>query len=415
VTEHASSCAGTVREALARLREAGRALRARTPASVQAALGDALDALCAAGSGWQRALADALAAPSGFAPETIREGLARGLAPYTGEALRALVRAELGEPGAARGFDVTASVLAGAIPMPTVVSMLAPLALCSPVLVKLAAPDPVTAPLFARALAERDLELGAAVAVADFRHDDEPALTALCQADCVVATGSDRAVSALAARVAPPRRFVGHGHRFSLALLGPGATRGEALASATEGLALDVALWDQLGCLSPVSVHAADPDPRAAERVAEALAGALARVEVRLPRGRIGVETAAAIARARAEAELRAAVIASPGTAWTVACERDPALRPSPLHRFVRVHPARDAGEALAALRPHAAQLAAVALAGFGAQEGALASQLLELGASRTCPPGQLQSPPLSWPRDGMGVLLPLAHGAGVP
>ncbi len=52
------------------------------------------------------ALADALPAVSGFSPETVREGLARGLAPYTGAALHALVRDELGGPerlDAARG------------------------------------------------------------------------------------------------------------------------------------------------------------------------------------------------------------------------------------------------------------------------------------------------------------------------
>ena len=47
--------------------------------------------------------------------------------------------------------------------------------------------------------------------------------------------------------------------------------------------------------------------------------------------------------------------------------------------------------------------LPGVALAGFRGQEPALR----ELGATRICPPGQLQAPPLDWARDARGVLRP--------
>jgi hypothetical protein len=417
------SAAGPVREALARLREAGAELRARPASVVHAMLADVLDDWSAADSPWQKMLVERLPACTGFARETLREGLARGLAPYTGAALHALVRSELGGPEAldapggrrVAGFPVTATVLAGAIPMPGVLSIVAPLALRSAVLVKPSAHDPVTAPLLARALADRDPALGAAVAVVDFRRDDAGALDALCSADCVVATGSDAAVSAIAARVAPPRRFLAHGHRFSVALLGDEAARGEPVSRAADGLALDVALWDQLGCLSPVSVHVVSENLRAADRVAEALSAALARTEARLPRGRVEPEAAAAIASARAEAEMRGAagrpvvVLAPASTAWTVVREDAAALRGSPLHRFVRVHPAPDLESVLAALRPHRSHLAAAALAGFGPDAPEVAAALEELGVSRVCAPGELQSPPLAWRRDGRGVLVPLA------
>jgi hypothetical protein len=407
-----------VEAALARLREARRALRSRRAAETVDALADVLDAWSAADSPWQKRLADALPAPTGFGAAMVREGLARGLAPYTGAALRALVDAELGgiealETGRSDGFETTATVLAGAIPLPTFVAILAPLALRSPVLVKPPAHDPVTAPLLARSLAERDALLGACVEIADFRRDDAEAMQALCAAPCVAATGSDAAVAAIRARVAPSARFLASGHRFSVALLGPEAAHGEALARATDGLALDVALWDQVGCLSPVSVHVADADPRAADRVADALAASLDVAERRWPRGRVGVEVAAAIARERDAAALRGcAVAASRGTEWTVVREQAAALRASPLHRFVRVHPCGGAVEALDALRPHAAQLAAVALDGFGAAAEGIATSLRALGASRVCAPGTLQSPPLSWPRDGRGVLIPFARHA---
>ena len=418
----------SVAAAFGRLRDAGPLLRARSARDVHDALADVLDAWSAPDSRWQQALAKELPGATGFSLAVAREGLARGLARYDGAALRALLRAELGGSerlDAARGeriegFDTTAAILAGAIPLPSFVAVLAPLVLRSPVLVKLSAHDPVTVPLFVRSLAARDPLLGACVEIVDFRRDDAESLAALCRAPCVAATGSDAAVAAIAARLQPSQRFVASGHRFSLALLGPEATRGAALARAANALALDVALWDQLGCLSPVSVHVVDADPRATDRVADALAGALVEAEARWPRGRIEVAAAAAVVSERAEAEMRAAagqrvdVLAARGTEWTVVREGDAALRAAPLHRFVRVHPAADLDAALAAIAPHAARLAGVALDGFGDAAVRIAAELARLGASRVCAPGTLQTPPLDWPRDGRAVLLPLARRSAI-
>jgi hypothetical protein len=218
----------------------------------------------------------------------------------------------------------------------------------------------------------------------------------------------------VAARLPPGRRLVAHGHRLSVAAIGPGATTGGALARAAEGLALDVALWDQLGCLSPLAVFVAEGDEKAADRVAEALAEALARAEERWPRGRVDDPALAAAARERADAELRAAagrrVGVHAGSGWTVLREADASWRPAPLHRFVRVHPVADPdglGPALAPLRRH---LAGVAFAGFGDATARVSRRLAELGASLVCAPGTLQAPPLDWPQENRLPLLPLAR-----
>jgi len=125
-------------------------------------------------------------------------------------------------------------------------------------------------------------------------------------------------------------------------------------------------------------------------------------------------EAGAAIAHERAEAELRAAargraaLIA--GEAWTVVAEEDARPRPAPLHRFVRVAPAGDASGVLAALAPYGPHLAALGAAGFGSGAADLARGASSLGASRVCPLGAMQAPPLGWCHDGQGVLLPLAR-----
>ncbi len=401
-----------VRASLRRLHAAGDALRKRPAREVLDVLGALLERLRDPTDPARRRIETELPAAAGFSPEIVREGLARGLASWTGAALRALVDVELGDAEAFHGAPTTAAILAGAIPMPALLEVVAALCVRSPVLAKPSAHDPVTAPAVAGALAELDPALGQCVALADFRHDDEACMDALCQADCVVVTGSDTAVSSLAARVLPPRRLVAHGHRISLAALGPAALEEASLAEAARGLALDTALWDQLGCCSPVAVYVAGPTA-AAGRAAHALADALADAEARWPRGTASPEAEAAAAHERALAEMRGAeLLADPGARWSVVVEPDAQPRPAPLHRFLRIHPVTDAAALIEGIRPLGAKLAGVALAGFAADTLRLEAALRGAGATRTCAPGSLQAPPLAWHRDGLPVLRRLLPGA---
>lgn len=416
------SAANEVRAALARLRGAGALLRRRPARETLDALGRWLDVWRDPRSPARRDLERELPAATGFSPPVVREGLALALAGWSGDALDALVARELGgaaaldaaRPAMVSPFDVTASLLAGALPTPSLLAIAMPLALRSALLVRPSSHDPVTARIAARSLAEIDAGLAACLELVAFATTDQDALDAFVAADCVVATGSDETVAALAARVAPPRRFVGYGHRVSLALLGPEALQGRDLRHAARGLAQDVALWDQLGCLSPVSVFVA-PERGGASAAAEALAEALREIETRLPRGRVELAAAARFAAERAAAEMRAAagrpvaLLGDAGEPWCVVREEDAVLRPAPLHRFVRVHPLAPS-DLVAALRPLAPHLAGVAVAGFGPAEAEVVRALADLGASRICRPGRLQAPPLVWHHDGQGILAPLVR-----
>ncbi len=411
-----------IRARLASLREAGAKLRRRPARETLDALARVVDGWSDPAGAWRHALETELPGATGFSAPMVREGLARGLDAWSGDALRELVAREIGAPERldsararlAAGFGVTAVLLAGSIPMPTLVSLLAPLALRSPVLAKSASRDPVTPRLVARSLAETDAELAQCLEIVDVPGSDAERIGALLEADCAVAIGSDETISAVRVRVRPDRRLVARGHRLSVAALGAAASGGAALEDVAERLALDVALWDQLGCLSPIAVYVVGED--AADRVAAALARALAAAERRWPRGAIGAAAAAAIAHERADAELRraagrrVALHASQATLWTVLREDGAELRPAPLHRFVRVLPVRDAAALPAALAPLAPHLAGVAVEGFGSHTSALARELADLGASRICAPGRLQAPPLAWSHGGEGVLIPIAR-----
>jgi hypothetical protein len=412
-----------IAEKLNSLRAAGAALKKRSAVEVIEILGAVLDGWRDANSPWRRDLEAQLPDATGFTAPTIREGLDRALEGWTGEALRDLAVRELGpldelDSSSDRriaGFETTAVLLAGSIPMPSLLSLIAPLAVRSPVLAKPASRDSVTPRLVARSIAETDSELGRCIEIAAFAAIDEPCTRAFLEADCICATGSDATIAALQARVRPPRRLVVDGHRLSIAAVVP-PKRGSSLTDLAERIALDVALWDQLGCLSPVVVFAVHDETPRAEALAEALAVALAKAEQAWPRGRIDAAAARDIARERAEAELRSAagravaLHVSDSTAWTVVLEDRPEPRPAPLHRFVRIVPVAETANLLDAIRPLGPHLAAVAIEGFGDRTRSLAHALADLGASRICAPGTLQSPPLDWRHAGRGVLAPLAR-----
>jgi hypothetical protein len=301
--------------------------------------------------------------------------------------------------------------------MPALLSVIAPLALRSPALVKTAARDPITAPLVARSIAAVDPQLARCVEVVSFPGADSACMEAFLGADCVLATGSDATIAAVAARIGPGQTLVRHGHRLSIALLGPDACDGAALDEAARGIALDVALWDQQGCLSPVAIYALGAE-RVPDALLAALAGAFAEAASRWPRGRALPDATARLGVERDTAELRAAagadVRVAAGQGFVLVAEPDIAFRGSPLQRFVRVHPAPSRErllEAMAKLGPH---LAAVGVAGLGPRSGPLERELAELGATRICPLGSLQAPPLDWCHDQLGVLLPLVRLADI-
>ncbi|MFP8875631.1 MAG: acyl-CoA reductase, partial [Myxococcota bacterium] len=322
---------------LASLTHEGNALRQRPLAEILESLEAVLEGWRDPASPWRRELESELAAATGFAPETLRRGLELGLEHWSGLALREVVEAELGsveqDPEARErpigGFASTAVILAGSIPMPSLLALLTPLLLRSPVLAKPASRDPVTAALVARSVAEIDPQLGHCLQIAAFPGHDPACTRALLQAECVVAMGSDATLSEIASALPAGRKLVAHGHRVSIAALGEAATRGHALEEFASALALDAALWDQLGCLSPIAVYVVGGGHEAAERTASALATALEHAETRWPAGR--VETAAAatraheieVARVRAAAGARVSLHEAPDGRWVVACEED--------------------------------------------------------------------------------------------
>jgi Acyl-CoA reductase (LuxC) len=112
----------------------------------------------------------------------------------------------------------------------------------------------------------------------------------------------------------------------------------------------------------------------------------------------------AGVQQLRLEAEMRGLRSSRlPLSSGTVLIDPDPAFRPTPGLRTVRIHPLPDLERLPALLSPWRGRLQGAALAGQDAWS--LVPDLEGLGISRCAAPGDLQSPDARWHNGGIDPL----------
>jgi len=353
------------------------------------------------GSPERRALDASLASLCRLSPQGLAAGLEAVLGGVAGEPVHRLFT-EAADTLSDRSPVVV--LLASNLPALAVQPLLPALALRRPVLLKSPSAEPVLAPAFLEALAHREPRLAAAMAALTWRGGDrELEAPVLAAAGRVLAYGEAKTVADVEARA--PGRVTAYGPRTSLAVVGRDVEPHEVAA----GLARDVALFDQQGCLSIAAVYVGG-DPGHAEALARELAQELGRCARTWPPGPAGAAALAAVQQLRAEAEMRGLARPRVGddapTAGTVVVEPGLSFHPSPGLRSVRVHPLADLAELPQRLAPWRDRLQGVALAGESL--GNLPAELRELGLSRLTPPGELQSPDALWHNGGLHPLTAL-------
>ena len=370
----------------------------------------------------------------GFSRQTLTRGLDAFFKQVTAERLQALIEQDLGQlerlekfsssgpeertsrASLAVGPEMIAHITAGNLPSPTLQSMVLGLLVRSAQFVKCAQGKSLLPRLFAHSLYETDRKIGACIELAEWRGGTVELEEALfAEADCVTATGSDATLSAIQQRLPQGKRLVGYGNRVSFAYIASEVLTGLNVRKVAERAALDVAAWNQLGCLSPHVIYVQDGGAVSPEKFAELLADALAEREEAEPRGEVAVEVAAAVTSRRSIYEVRAAD--SPGTrlwssrgstAWTVVYESDAKFQLSCLNRFVYVKTVKDLTETLQSADSFRRKVSTVGLAVPVHRAEEMAGQLGRWGATRVCPLGQMQNPPLGWRHDGRPALAEL-------
>jgi hypothetical protein len=382
------------------------------------------------------AVPEAGAPGPGFSRATLQKGLDNFFHQFTPENFHALLAQELGDArrldrfvacggdapvagvsgfgsnraALAVGPELLVHIAAGNLPNPALMSMVLGLLTRSAQFVKCAHGAEFLPRLFAHSIYDADTKLGACLEIAEWRGGNADLETALfAEADCVTATGSDETLAAIRARLPVKTRFLGYGHRVSFGFVAGAVLHGSHTRQIISRAADDVVAWNQLGCLSPHVVYVQTGGEVSPEKFAELLADELERREQTEPRGELPAEHAAAIASRRGIYEVRAAH--SPettqhwcsrnSTAWTVVYEADARFQLSCLNRFIYVKGVRDLTEALQSAETVRGQVSTVGLGVPEHKLEELATQLARWGATRVCPLGRMQNPPLSWRHDG--------------
>lgn len=373
-------------------------------------------------------------AETGFSAATLAAGLDALFTPLTRENLNALLVQDLGhvqrldEPCAtpdeqragrqslATGPELIAHITAGNLPSPAIVSIALGLLVRSAQFVKCARGASFLPRLFAHSLYELDPKLASCLEIAEWRGGEESLEAALfAEADCVTTTGSDETLAAIRHRLPARTRFLGYGHRVSFGYIGKENLVGFSAKKAAARAAADVAAWNQLGCLSPHVIYVESGGVVSPELFAELIAAELAKKEESEPRGELHVELAATITARRGFYEVRAAGqtdtrlwCSENSTAWTVVFEDDPRFQISCLNRFVYVKAVQNLEEALQGADAVRGCVSTVALAADEARAKEMTLRLARWGATRVCPLGRMQQPPLLWHHDGRPALADL-------
>ncbi|HSM12966.1 MAG TPA: acyl-CoA reductase [Thermoanaerobaculia bacterium] len=365
------------------------ALASVPPERRLAAWNGAIEALLDPESEERRELFPALLGTARLSLEGLTEALEVVLGGWRGEAAARLAARAT---GIACDPTPVGALLAANVPGLAAQCVLPALLAGRPLLIKSSTAEPLFAPALLDALTAREPALRDAFAAVAFPGESTPSVEAFLRpAHRVLAFGAETSIRSLRATFGA--RLVAHGAKLSVALVG----RDVDPLAVGRGLARDVALLDQRGCLS---VHAVFVEGDARE-LAETLAFGLAIERRRLPPGPVDPEVAALVQQWRGAADLAGALVGDlDPLEGSVILAGDAELRPSPGMRTVRVHAVESIRDALGALTPWQGRLQGAALAGAGAV--ALGPELEALGVSRLAEPGELQAAEAGWANGGV-------------
>ena len=360
-----------------------------------ARLADPADALSAA-------LRRELHAATGLTLPMIEWGLSTSLASLQRAELEALVQ----PLPAAPNRELIGVVLAGNVFVAALRALCLPLLAGAHVIAKAASREDAFPRAIARALADADAEVGARLAVLQFSREDAASTRALCQAvDALSIYGDDDAVRALGALTRPGSRVLAHGHGISAAYVSASQlTAADDAGRAAAALALDVAAYDQHGCLSPQFVWVEAGSAVTPHAFAELLAReALPAVQRLLPAAEPTLAERAARLQWQASAAVRGEVYATPEHVVSYEAELPP--RPSPGGRLIAVHSCAGAPALHAALAPFADHLKLVGVAATREERAQLREQLRAHGTADACQLGEMQTPAFDALADGCAAL----------
>ena len=321
-----------------------------------------------------------------------------------GDALERFVARPVGGWRMAAGYPLIGVFLGGGASLASWSVFLMALAAGSKIAVRMSESDRVWPLLLQQSLAAVDSDLASRIYAGYWPVSDAAKHRALCEsADVVIAYGSDEAVSAIRDLVPAVTPFLPFGSRLSLGVVCEGVDIDEAAGHA----AVDLALYDGAGCLSP-QAFLIEGGREQSRGFAHALHRELSASRSAAPTASRSAATLAAIRRERdlARFEEDPLVLGPEDAAWTVIETGSRSFSPSPGGCTVQVRAFDSAGCLREMLRPYGSILQAVGLCAASQRQRLRWSGVLrDAGATRICPLGKMQMPTLAWSHDGRAML----------
>ncbi|MBI5596378.1 MAG: hypothetical protein HY928_09855 [Elusimicrobia bacterium] len=370
-------------------------------------------------SAWRRRAQALMPRVTGFSPAMVRSTLE--LIPRILErgALTARLRAELGREDAldswrldpdggaalkALPLGAVLHVAAGNIFLGCIDSAVMSLLTNNATVLRTSSADPEFPLLFAESLrrADRRGALAGTLAAVSWPSGDAAVESVFKRRlQGVVVWGGEKAVSAYREDLGAGCRLVAFGPKLSFAVVSRAGLERWGVAEAARRAARDVAWWDQAACASPQTLFVEHPRPDA---FLDALARELARAGRTQPPGRLSPDAAASVVEERHRAlaaELCGKGRLRAGDGWTVAWRSEPALRASPLNRFLQVSPYRDLRHLRTLVEPSRPYLQTAGLLVAPEEAAAYADALSAAGAARTPELGAMLEAGGKEPHDG--------------
>lgn len=294
------------------------------------------------------------------------------------------------------------TVLAGNVFTAGLRAIALPLLVGSPVLAKVSTREDVVPRFLKAALDRTNPVLGSCFRVVRFRGGDRSRQEALfSRAEVVSLYGSDETVDAIRKTIPPSTRLMVHGHGLgAIAIPASSISEKEKAVDIAARVAIDVAAYDQLGCLSPHVICVERNSVLDGAGFARLLADrGMNPIAASLPRGRVLRSSLADQMQWRAAARVRGRLFEE--KTFAVSYEGREPLRPSPGFRNVGVYD-YDGLESLSdRLSIFATHLKALGVSGTISDRARVARTLRPPLAPRISDVGAMQNPVFEALADG--------------
>lgn len=363
----------------------------------------------------------------GFSRPTLELGMDQLFREMTGENLQFLIEQDLGHwkrfdtpvgtkkeglrnrSAMAHGPSLIGHIGAGRIPNSTIMSLVTGFLVRSSQFFKCSQKAVFFPRLFAHSLYDMEPKLAACLEIAAWPGGTEALELPLFQkADAISFLGSDKSLASALERIPKQTSVHQHGNKVSFAYISRDSMTHFNAKTIAESLALDIAAWDQSGCLSPHLAYVEKRGSVSPDHLASLVAEALEALEATRPRGEISSQEAARIRAQRSAFEIRAAHSkdtllwqSDESTAWTVVYEDGALFNLSCLNRFFYIKSVDSLEEALAGAEIIRESISTIGVSLSEEESQGVVAHLARWGANRICPLGQMQTPHLSWRHDG--------------